>query len=66
MLYLLLKWLHGLVAVGANVTYGIWIARAPATAPRDDAWGSRGFSSDRHCLPDGREAGVMGVKAQQH
>jgi uncharacterized membrane protein len=31
MLYLLLKWLHILaviVAVGANVTYGFWIARA--------------------------------------
>lgn len=31
MLYLLLKWLHvlaAIVAVGANVTYGIWIARA--------------------------------------
>jgi uncharacterized membrane protein len=31
MLYLLLKWLHVLaavVAVGANVTYGIWIAHA--------------------------------------
>jgi uncharacterized membrane protein len=31
MLYLLLKWLHILaviVAVGANVTYGMWIARA--------------------------------------
>lgn len=29
--YLLLKWLHvlaAIVAVGANVTYGIWIARA--------------------------------------
>jgi uncharacterized membrane protein len=31
MLYLLLKWLHvlaAIVAIGANVTYGIWIARA--------------------------------------
>ena len=31
MLYLLLKWLHvlaAIIAVGANVTYGIWIARA--------------------------------------
>ncbi|MCI0399413.1 MAG: DUF2269 domain-containing protein [Chloroflexi bacterium] len=31
MLYLLLKWLHvlaAIVAVGANVTYGIWIGRA--------------------------------------
>lgn len=31
MLYLLLKWLHvlaAIVAVGANITYGIWIARA--------------------------------------
>lgn len=31
MLYLLLKWLHVLaaaVAFGANVTYGIWLARA--------------------------------------
>jgi uncharacterized membrane protein len=31
MLYLLLKWLHvlaAIVAVGANVTYGMWIARA--------------------------------------
>ncbi len=31
MLYLLLKWLHILavvVAVGANITYGIWLARA--------------------------------------
>ena len=31
MLYLLLKWLHvlaAIVAVGSNVTYGIWIARA--------------------------------------
>jgi uncharacterized membrane protein len=31
MLYLLLKWLHVLaviVAVGANVTYGIWLAHA--------------------------------------
>lgn len=31
MLYLLLKWLHvlaAIVAVGANVTYGIWMARA--------------------------------------
>ncbi len=29
--YLLLKWLHvlaAIVAVGANITYGIWIARA--------------------------------------
>lgn len=37
--YLLLKWLHilsAIVAVGANVTYGIWIARAsrnPAALP---------------------------------
>jgi len=33
MLYLILKWLHvlsAIVAVGANVTYGIWIARASA------------------------------------
>ncbi len=31
MMYLLLKWLHvlaAIVALGANVTYGIWIARA--------------------------------------
>jgi uncharacterized membrane protein len=31
MLFLLLKWLHilaAIVAVGANVTYGIWITRA--------------------------------------
>ena len=31
MLYLLLKWLHvlaAIVAVGSNVTYGIWVARA--------------------------------------
>lgn len=31
MLYLLLKWLHvlaAIVAVGSNVTYGIWIVRA--------------------------------------
>jgi type II secretory pathway component PulM len=31
MLYLLLKWLHvlaAIVAFGADVTYGIWIARA--------------------------------------
>ena len=31
MLYLLLKWLHVMaviVAVGANITYGVWIARA--------------------------------------
>ena len=31
MLYLLLKWLHilaAIVAVGANVTYGIWLTRA--------------------------------------
>ena len=31
MLYLLLKWLHvlaAIVAVGANITYGIWLARA--------------------------------------
>lgn len=31
MAYLLLKWLHvfsAIVAVGANVTYGIWLARA--------------------------------------
>ena len=31
MSYLLLKWLHvfsAIVAVGANVTYGIWLARA--------------------------------------
>lgn len=31
MLYLLLKWLHvlaAIVAIGTNVTYGIWIARA--------------------------------------
>jgi uncharacterized membrane protein len=31
MIYLLLKWLHvlsAIVAVGANVTYGIWIGRA--------------------------------------
>jgi uncharacterized membrane protein len=31
MLYLLLKWLHvlaAIVAVGANVTYGIWLVRA--------------------------------------
>ncbi len=31
--FLLLKWLHvlsAIVAVGANVTYGIWIARASA------------------------------------
>ncbi len=31
MLYLLLKWLHvlaAIVAVGANITYGIWIGRA--------------------------------------
>lgn len=31
MLYLLLKWLHvlaAIVAIGANVTYGMWIARA--------------------------------------
>ena len=31
MLYVLLKWLHvlaAIVAVGANLTYGIWIARA--------------------------------------
>ncbi len=35
MLYLLLKWLHvlsAIVAVGANFTYGIWIARA-STSP---------------------------------
>jgi uncharacterized membrane protein len=34
MLYLLLKWLHvlaAIVAVGANVTYGIWISRASRT-----------------------------------
>ncbi len=33
MLYLLLKWLHvlsAIVAVGTNVTYGFWIARASA------------------------------------
>jgi uncharacterized membrane protein len=31
MMFLLLKWLHilaAIVAVGANVTYGLWIARA--------------------------------------
>jgi uncharacterized membrane protein len=31
MLYLLVKWLHvlaAIAAVGANITYGIWIARA--------------------------------------
>ncbi len=31
MLYLLLKWLHillAIIAVGANITYGVWIARA--------------------------------------
>ena len=31
MLYLLLKWLHVLLAiaaVGTNLTYGVWIARA--------------------------------------
>lgn len=31
MLYLLLKWLHvlaAIVAVGANITYGIWLVRA--------------------------------------
>ena len=31
MLYLLLKWIHvlsAIVAVGANLTYGVWIARA--------------------------------------
>ena len=31
MLYLLLKWLHilaAIIAVGANVTYGIWLTRA--------------------------------------
>lgn len=31
MLYLLLKWLHvlaAIVAVGANITYGVWLARA--------------------------------------
>ncbi len=35
MLYLTLKWLHvlsAIVAVGANFTYGIWIARA-STSP---------------------------------
>lgn len=34
MLYLLLKWLHvlaAIVAVGSNVTYGIWIVRASRT-----------------------------------
>lgn len=34
MLYLLLKWVHvlsAIVAVGANLTYGIWIARASRT-----------------------------------
>ncbi len=34
MLYLLLKWLHvlsAIVAVGTNVTYGFWIARASAS-----------------------------------
>jgi uncharacterized membrane protein len=39
MIYLLLKWLHvlaAIIAVGANATYGIWIARAshtPAVLP---------------------------------
>jgi uncharacterized membrane protein len=35
MLYLYLKWLHvlaAIVAVGANVTYGLWLARASANA----------------------------------
>ncbi len=34
MIYLLLKWLHvvaAIIAVGANATYGIWIARASRT-----------------------------------
>ncbi len=34
MTYLLLKWLHvlaAIIAVGANATYGIWIARASRT-----------------------------------
>lgn len=34
MLYLLLKWLHvlsAIVAVGSNLTYGIWITRASAS-----------------------------------
>lgn len=34
MLYLVLKWLHvvaAIIAVGANATYGIWIARASRT-----------------------------------
>jgi uncharacterized membrane protein len=34
MMYLLIKWLHvlaAIIAVGANATYGIWIARASRT-----------------------------------
>jgi uncharacterized membrane protein len=35
MLFLILKWLHilfAIIAIGANVTYGIWIARAARSA----------------------------------
>ncbi len=31
MLYLIIKWLHvllAIVAVGTNITYGVWLARA--------------------------------------
>ena len=34
MMYLILKWLHvvaAIIAVGANATYGVWIARASRT-----------------------------------
>jgi hypothetical protein len=45
MLYLLLKWLHvlaAIVAVGANVTYGIWIA-GPSRHPEALSFTLRGI-----------------------
>jgi len=65
MLYLLLKWLHvmaAIVAVGANVTYGVWLARA-GRQPDALAFTLRGikFIDDRMANPAYGALLILGV-----
>lgn len=54
--------LLAIVAVGANITYGIWLARA-AREPMHLGWGLRGvkFLDDRVANPSYLGLGILGV-----